>query len=418
MLKGLDDAGQFESFVSDYFTDLEVVFAGVCVNVNLASDNLKILKSPEIFIHVSDNTRTIVEKLYFVIRKFTFSLRQYPQTFLQNVVNEAGGPLSSKATKLLETRYKDILYLKMKRDDGQKHAIEISCILSDSIATIDVSPKYDFVVCAYEEGVVELFSLETGFSEWKIEVTTLEFGRESKGRECFMMLPHCIVFHPRENLILPGRLDKVLTLLGTFSKGPFHCKQDDSAFTNCCFSLDGSKMVTTYHGESLFLWNVKSGIMERCLPCGDMVYSLSFTASGDFLGTTDSDDCSNFYDMRNDYEHTFDFLKSHFPVEIVSTFEQNSWLCSVDCSTRCINHDLTQSSELGSEFDIPLPGNLHSSDELQRFLQNPDNSWLSRVGQDPKALYMEAIRYIPLSNKSVLVFSCEENVMRVFNVDA
>ena len=42
MLKGLEDARQFESFVSDYFTDLEVVFACVCANVNFALDNLKV----------------------------------------------------------------------------------------------------------------------------------------------------------------------------------------------------------------------------------------------------------------------------------------------------------------------------------------------------------------------------------------
>ena len=169
MLKGLEDAEQLESYVSDYFTDLEIVFAGVCVNVNLALDNLKSLKSSEISTYVSDNTRTIMNKLHFLIRKFISTLGQFPQTFLQNVVNEAGEPLSSKATKLLATRYKDILYLKMKNDCGQKQAIEISCILFDSINGIDVSPKRDLVVCACNNVVIELFSLETGLSEWRIE---------------------------------------------------------------------------------------------------------------------------------------------------------------------------------------------------------------------------------------------------------
>jgi len=332
MLEGLEDAKKFESFVSDYFTDLEVVFAGVGVNVNVALDNLKSLKSPEISTHVSENTRIIVEKLYFLIRKFVFSLGQYPQTFLQNVVNEAGEPLSSKATKLLETRYKDILYLKMKRDVGQKHAIEISCNLSKFISGIDVSPKHDFVVCAYEDGEVELFSLETGLSEWKVEESTLEL--DPFPEQNFLMIPHCIVFHPRENLILSGRLDKVLTLQGEFTKGPFECEQDDSAFTNCCFALDGSKMVTNYC-ENLFVWDVFSGSKERCLSCEEELYSLSFTASGDFLGTTDCEDVFSVYDVRNNYKVTsIQLSQLHddelvFPVEIISMFEQNSWLCSV-----------------------------------------------------------------------------------------
>ena len=402
MLKGLEDAGRFESFVSDYFTDLEVVYAGVCVNVNLALENLKSLQSPEISTHVSENTRTIVEKLYFLIKKFVFGLGHYPQTFLQNIVNEAGEPLSSKAKKLLETRHKDILYLKMKRDYGQKRAIEIRCNLSNVIRGIDVSPKRDLVVCAYKDHGVELFSLETGLSEWKMEESTLEI--YSHLEEGFMMITHCTVFHPRENLILPGSLDQVLTLQGEFTKGPFHCDQDDAAFTNCCFFLDGSKMVT-YYGHNLFVRDVDSGIKETSLPCDEMLYSLSFTASGDFLGTTDSENFFRVYDLRNIKKVSWIQLSlAHddfkFPVEIVSTFEQNSWLCSVDRSLRCINHDLTLSDELGSVQDVAIPGKLHFSDELQTFLKNPGDSWLSRVGQHPQVHCLNATRYIPLGNKS------------------
>ena len=415
MLKGLEDAEQLESYVSDYFTDLEIVFAGVCVNVNLALDNLKSLKSSEISTHVSENTRTIVDKLNFLIRKFIYTLGQFPQTFLQNVVNEAGEPLSSKATKLLATRYKDILYLKMKNDCGQKQAIEISCILSGWIKGIDVSPKRDLVVCASNDDIIELFSLETGLSEWKIQGDRDEPPLFQEN-DCLMIL-HSIVFHPRENLILPGRLDKVLTLQGEFTKGPFHCDQDDSAFTSCCFSLDDSKMVT-YYGDNLFVWDVDSGIKERCLSCNEYLYSLSFTASGDFLGTTDCEYVFSVYDVRNNYKVTsiqlWDDDDDKFPVEIISTFEQNSWLCSDDYSLRCINHDLTLSDKLGSACKVPLPGNLHSSGELERFVKNPDDTWLSRVHPDPEF----ATRYIPLGNKSVLMFSCVKNVVRVFNVDA
>ena len=269
MLKVMEDEGQFENFVSDYFTDLEIVFAGVCVNVNLALDNLKSLMSPEICTYVSDNTRTIIEKLYFLIRKFIFSLGQYPQTFLQNVLNEMEEPLSSKASNLLSTRYKDIFYLEIKGDNGQQNAIEIRCNLSNLMTGIDVSPKRDLVVCAYEDGEIELFSLETGLSEWKIEQKTFEHTR-FHGLH-FMVMPHWIV-------VLPGSLDKVLTLQGEFTKGPFHCDQDNSAFINCCFSFDGCKM-DTYYGDNLFVWDVDSGIKETRLSCNKTLYTLSFTAS-------------------------------------------------------------------------------------------------------------------------------------------
>ena len=72
---------------------------------------------------------------------------------------------------------------------------------------------------------------------------------------------------------------------------------------------------------------------------------------------------------------------------------------------------------MGSAYDVAILGNLHSSDELQRFLQNPDDSWLSQIGQRPQFYYICSTRYIPRGNKSVLVFSCHTDVWRVFNVD-
>ena len=86
---------------------------------------------------------------------------------------------------------------------------------------------------------IELFSLATGMSEWKNEVFVVP-----SPIPCIFTLPHQIVFHPHENLILPGRLDKVLTLQGKFTAGPFHYDEDSSEFSNCCFTLDGTRMVT------------------------------------------------------------------------------------------------------------------------------------------------------------------------------
>ena len=422
MLKGLQDARKLESFLSDFFTDLEVVFAGVCVNVNLALYNLKSLKSPPISTCVSGNTRTIVEKLYFLIRKFVFSLGQHPQTFLQDVVNEAGEPqepLCLKATKLLETRYGDIFYFQLNNQVGIKRATEMSCILSGIITGIDISPKHDFVVCSYREGGVELFSLTTGMSEWKIQNYTVQL-RGYLTRN-ILMLPHCIVFHPRQNLILPGRLDKVLTLQGTFTNGPFDCDLESSAFNNCCFSLDGSKMVTN-HFNTLTVWDVVSGTKEKDISCKTL-YSFSFTASGNFLGTADSENVFSVYDITNNYEvSSIQLHNSEDAVEIISSFEQNSWLCVVDCSFRCMNHDLILSPDLVSYNDIILPGNLHSSDELQCFLQNPERSWMSKIRRNiyNASLWskLDAARYFLLSNGSVLVFSCRTYVMRIFNVDS
>jgi hypothetical protein len=77
MLKGLEDAGKLEGLASGYVVDLEVMFASVCVNVNVALENVASLASHEMSKHVSDNTRALVRELCFLIRKFAFSLREY-----------------------------------------------------------------------------------------------------------------------------------------------------------------------------------------------------------------------------------------------------------------------------------------------------------------------------------------------------
>ncbi len=151
------------------------------------------------------------------------------------------------------------------------------------------------------------------------------------------MLRHCIVFHPRENLILPGRLDKAISLQGTFTEGPFHADEGCSKFTNCRFSSDNSKMVTNY-GNSLNIWNVLSGNKERHLQCKTL-FSFSFTASGNFLGTVDIENVFNVYDITNDY--SVKSKRFNGGVEIVATFETNSWCCYAESTIIVLDHDIT-----------------------------------------------------------------------------
>ena len=66
------------------------------------------------------------------------------------------------------------------------------------------------------------------------------------------MLRHCIVFHPVGDLILPGRLDEVLCIEGKLRSGPFQWDESSKYFTNCCFSLDNSRMFTNY-GNNLIV---------------------------------------------------------------------------------------------------------------------------------------------------------------------
>ena len=315
MLDGLDDPREkLEGFVDSYLLDLEVMFGSIFVDVNVALINLRSLESHEIFKDMSASERELVKKLYVLIRKFTFSLQSCPQSFLPNVVNEGGEPLSSKASDLLQTRYKDIFYFQLDKHGRKNNPIEAVYHLSGRLHSIDVSPNHDYVVCGYTDGGIELFFIATGMSEWKKEDLFVPFPI------CIFNLPHQVVFHPRENLIFAGSLDKVLTLQGKFTAGPFHCDEDSSEFSNCCFTVDGSRMVTN-NGNRLFVWNVPNGRRERSIPCNPLS-SLSFAASGNFLATTDIHNVFSVYDVTNDYKVNNRRIESDFyPVEILSSFD-------------------------------------------------------------------------------------------------
>ncbi len=427
MLAGLEDPGMLEYFVSNYVADLEVMFASVCVNVDLTLNNLSNLTNHEAYSYVPGNTRATVDRLFSIIKRFVFLLRDYPETFLQNIVNEGGEELSSKASSLLQTRYKDIIYLEFVEKDRNNDALEFCCLLSGSISCIDLSPNHDYVVCCYKDGGIELFSLATGKSEWKIQVKlpALPWLANYNDVSYNLMLRHCIVFHPGGNLILPGRLDKAISMKGTFTEGPFHADEGCSKFTNCCFSSDNSKMVTNYE-NSLNIWNVLSGNRERHLQCTDTLFSFSFTASGNFLGTVDIENVFNVYDITNDYSVKSRRIDTGCPVEIVSTFAENSWCCLVEYKITVLDHDIIFSRpELYTKTfvsDIILPSNPYSQN-LACFLQHPEQSWFSKIRQN-KSLQNRlgltglsfVLRYILIGDESVLIYSCRLNSMHVFSI--
>ena len=423
MLNGPEDPGKLESLVSNYAADVEVMFASVCFDVDLTLNSISNLTNYKMYNDISESTKAIVAGLFLLIRRFSFLLRDYPHTFLQNVVNEGGEDLSLKASSLLQTRYKEIVYLEFIEKDRKHNALECRHFLSGAISGIDISRKHDYIVCSYREGGIELFSTATLMSVWKKPDVQLELPPPLSLNDfidCPLMLRHCIVFHPGGDLILPGRLDEVLSIEGKLRSGPFQCDESCSKFTNCCFSLDNSRMVTNY-GNNLIVWNVVSGDKIRCLPCKPL-FSFSFTASGNFLGTVDIENVFNVYDINNDYTISkCQKLNSHSPVEILSMFEQNSWFCVIEKTVVSVDENVNVSRLLEVLYGIILPSSLHYCDELICFLHDRKQSWFSKVREFLEGtfglLWSGTLRYILIGDESVLIYSCPySSVMHIFSI--
>ena len=404
---------KLESFVSKYVSDLEVLLDSVCLNVNLTLNNLTSLANNVVFKNVSEKTRTTVKRLSSLVKKFAFFLRENPRTFLQNIVNEGGNELSNSASTLLETRYKHIGCLEFLNKRKNNEALEAYWLLSGILTGLDISPKNDYLVCSYEEGGIELFSLPTGKSMWKISDFQVKFSSLSCTPYNPCMLPHCTVFRRCKDVILPSTLSPVLTLQGEFTPGPFLCDEGCSEFTNCCFSSDSSKMVT-YYDDKLIIWKVLSGKMERTLQCNSL-FSLSLTASGSFLGTTDAGGAIKVYDCRNDYRVESLKCDSLFPIEIVSTYGQNSWVCSVDDELVIVSDTLKLQDLDCSVTEICLPHSYFYSNNLKTFFLNREQSWFSKF---KKKFYGDTTvgpGYISISDESVLIYCTYSKSLQIFN---
>ena len=238
----------------------------------------------------------------------------------------------------------------------------------------------------------------------------------------YFHVTHCVVFHPFQSFILPGRLDKVLTFKGTVEAGPFQCDNREVLFHNSCFSKDNSRMVT-YFSDELMVWNISSGERERTLDFPVPLLSLSFTASGNYFGTTDENCVFTVYDVSNNFSlvTSAKCFSNARVVEILCACEQNSWFCSVDGRMiQIVKNNLAVEQDSRDIRDIVIPMNLYSSQELECFWEHPQQSWFSKISKYDNAYGYSpytALRYVNINDNCVLVFSCASNALNVLNTD-
>ena len=108
-----------------------------------------------------------------------------------------------------------------------------------------------------------------------------------------ILLHHCysVAFHPLENVVLPGRLDKVYTITGLCQPGPFSC-EGKYTFSACSFSHNQTRMLTLCRNnkKQLLVWNLESGQMIKCIDCLTTIIYFAFSSNGKLIATTDDNE--------------------------------------------------------------------------------------------------------------------------------
>ena len=155
-----------EEVVKKYVVNLELVYAKLCVNSTVATDNIFCVLKHDGFNSLSRETKHVLETLLFLLRKNSLVLRELPYVFLQTVVNEGGTELSFEAKKLLREKYVEIPFMECANKKKQQAVIEARFDCSAEVACFDVSPREDYMVCECADQRIQLWSLKTGIREW------------------------------------------------------------------------------------------------------------------------------------------------------------------------------------------------------------------------------------------------------------
>ena len=254
----------FEEIVNNYVTDLDIVYAKLCVNDTASSEDMVLTQKQEAFQLLSSESQNALGTLLFLLRKYHERLTTNPTSFFQVMVNEGGDDFAGEATELLQTKYHDIPYMKYVHKGAMEEEIEVQALFrcTSRVACFDISPQQEFLVCECRDGTIQLWSVQTGKQIWKRPV---KFGkRYVDDLDAFRVTPESSVlscyrsvfFHPTKPIVLPRILSHAYSIDGAFLPlfPNSNCK-----FTVC--SVNGDSMITDFPSDAkcLVMWSLTNG---------------------------------------------------------------------------------------------------------------------------------------------------------------
>ena len=295
-----------EDVVKKFVLDLELVYAKLCVNVTLASEDV-----------VSVQKKVGIEKchgalntLLVLLRKHT-SLEKQPYAFFQTVLNEGGPELSSQALNLLETKYSEMAYMEYLHKKDLPGRVQAKFECSASVVCFDVSPRLDYMVCECADNTIQLWSLHTGQLLWNRDAkvtkdyyrTLWEFEPYRAQKNYYdppQSLYRSVVFHPIEDLVLPGILSHAYTFDGDLRPLFLSSK---CCFYICSISADKTKMLTdcTNDAKSIIMWSLTDGSEINRFTWSDDIMSSAWSRDGRLLAVADLSRSIGLLDVMDDY---------------------------------------------------------------------------------------------------------------------
>ena len=283
---------KFEELVESYVFDLELVYSKLCLN---STDDIVWLQREGIATHLTERSQGILDTLLMLLRKYHDRFFDHPYLLFQNLVNEGGTVLSARASNLLQSKYATIPYVEYVHKETQQMGVVAQFRCPSEVACLDVSPELDYMVCECSNGILQLWSLHSGHLLWTRPVRIKKSQVLGYWFWPYRKLPsssawsfyRSVVFHPTEQVVLPGVLSHAYTIEGDlkplFSESK--CK-----FTVCSISGDKSKILTNCpdNPKCLVMWSLKNGSQIACVTRTSDILSFAWSRDGRLLAISHS----------------------------------------------------------------------------------------------------------------------------------
>jgi len=304
-------ACSLEEVVTKFVLDLEIVYAKLCENVTLASEDVVCVQKK---VGIEKGPRALTT-LLVLLRKHIATFKKHPRLIFQTLLNEGGPELSSQALNLLETKYSEMAYLEdlYKKDLPGRVQAKFEC--SAPVACFDISPRLDYMVCECTDKTIQLWSLHTGKQVWErdAKVTKDYYGKRGfifgKPYTCRTQknyynppqsLYRSVVFHPIEHFVLPGILSHAYTFDGDLRPLFLSSK---CCFCICSISADKTKMLTDCPNDakSIVMWSLTDGSEINRFTWIDDIVSFAWSRDGRLLAISDLSASLTLVDVMDAY---------------------------------------------------------------------------------------------------------------------
>ena len=302
-----------EDVVRKYVINQELVYAKLCVNNTVATEDIACVQKEESFSSLNTETRALLETLLSILRKNGQLLREFPHVFLQTVLNEGGSVLSLEANKLLSGKYPEISYMRCSSQNQQESVVEARFHCSSEVACFDISPDKGYMVCECSDATIQLWSLKTGIREWTKPVLVEK--TYSRGGYCEIpsnvsdyryRLKHpfsfyqSVVFHPNGEFVLPGKFTDVYTIDGEQTQ---LFNRSDCRFSVCKFIGEKKRMLSNCidNSKCLVLWKVDTGEEISRIARAEDIVSFQCSADEKLLAISHSTGLICLIDLENEF---------------------------------------------------------------------------------------------------------------------